>query len=268
MSGSGPGEEDVAGLVMSPPEPRRPGTGAGGPGAGGYGGPGAGSPLGDYPRRYGRYAGLLGVLIVVLIVINTALTKPTGVRGIEPGRTVPPFAVPLALGTLTGAADVATHANDGAAGRVPACAERGAQILNICELYEHAPVVLALFVDGGSCPAVLSQMQALAARFPGVGFAGVAIKGEREPLLKLMRERGLTRVQVGLDSEGTLTSLYEMASCPQVSFVLPGGVVQSPALLTTPSQAVLRTRVSELQAAAKASGWRAPKSADVGAPAP
>jgi hypothetical protein len=250
---------------MSPPEPRRPRSGSGS----GHGDPGtAGSPLDDYPRRYRRYAGLLGVLIVVLIVINTALTSPTGVRGIEPGHAIPPFAVPLALGTLTGAADVATHADDGAAGRVPACAERGAQILNICELYEHAPVVLALFVDGGSCPAVLSQMQALTAEFPGVGFAGVAIKGERGSLLKLMREHGLTRVQVGLDSEGTLTSLYKMVSCPQVSFVLPGGVVQSPALLTTPSQAALRARVSELQAAAKARGWRAArKSADVGAPA-
>jgi hypothetical protein len=220
--------------------------------------PGPGPILGDYPRRYGRYAGLLGVLIVVLIVINTVLTKPEGVRGIEPGHTVPPFAVPLALGTLSGAADVATHADEGAAGRVPACAERGAQILNICQLYERGPVVLALFVDAGSCPGVLNDMQRLASGFPGVGFAGVAIKGERGSLLKLMREDGLTRVQVGLDSEGTLTSLYKMASCPQVSFVLPGGVVQSPALLTTPSQATLRARVSGLVAAAKAHGWRQP----------
>jgi hypothetical protein len=208
--------------------------------------------------RYGRYVGLLGLVILVLITINTVLTKPNGARGIEPGYAVPPFAVPLALGSLTGAADVATRPNDGAAGRVPACAERGPQILNICELYERGPVVLALFVDADSCPAVLSDMQALAPAFAGVGFAAVAIKGERGSLLRLIRERGLSRVQVGFDDEGVLASLYKVASCPQVSFVLPGGDVQSPALLVTPSRATLRARVNELVAAAVARGWRRP----------
>ena len=59
---------------------------------------------------------------------------------------------------------------------MPACAERGARILNVCQLYEQGPVVLALFVDAGSCPAVLSEMQALAPAFPGVRFAAVAIR--------------------------------------------------------------------------------------------
>ena len=56
---------------------------------------------------------------------------------------------------------------------------RRAQVLNICELYERGPVVLALFVDGGSCPAVLSEHAGARAGFPGVRFAAVAIKGER-----------------------------------------------------------------------------------------
>jgi hypothetical protein len=227
---------------------------------------GAGPVLGSYPRRYGRYIGLLGIVILVLITINTVLTKPNGAKGIAAGQPVPPFAVPLAVGSLSGDADVATHPDDGAAGRVAACAERGPQILNVCQLYERGPVVLALFVDGGSCPAVLSDMQALAGAFANVSFAAVAIKGERKPLLKLMRQRGLTRVQVGFDSDGVLTGLYKMASCPQVSFVLPGGVVQSPALLTTPSRATLRARVSELVAAAAAAarGHRSPKPGGAG----
>ena len=62
---------------------------------------------------------------------------------------------------------------------MPACTVRGPGILNICQLYEQGPVVLALFVDAGSCPRVLSDMQALAPSFPGVRFAGVAIKGDR-----------------------------------------------------------------------------------------
>jgi hypothetical protein len=223
----------------------------------GHGGTNAGG-LGVDPRRYGRYVGLLALVILVLITINTAMTKPNGARGIAPGQTIPPFAAPLALGSLTGAADIATHADDGTAGRVPACAERGPQILNICQLYERGPVVLALFVDGGSCPAVLDDMQALAGEFRDVSFAGVAIKGEPGPLRKLIAQRGLSRVQVGWDSDGVLTGLYKMASCPQVTFVLPGGVVQSPALLSEPSRAALRARVSELVAAARARGFRRP----------
>ena len=59
---------------------------------------------------YGRYVGLLGLLIVVLVSINAALTRSTGSVGVEPGHRLPPFAVPLARGDLNGAADVATHA--------------------------------------------------------------------------------------------------------------------------------------------------------------
>jgi AhpC/TSA family len=206
-------------------------------------------------RGYGRYVGLLGILIVVLITINTALTKPNGATGIEPGQPLAPFAVPLAQGDVNGDADVATHADEGAAGKRPACAERGAGILNICELYEQGPVVLALFVDAGSCPKILSDLQALAPSFPGVRFAGVAIKGDRAQVRKLVRTRKLS-IPVGFDSDGALAALYKVASCPQVSFAYQGGVVQSKASLERPAPAMLRARVSELVRAARARGWK------------
>jgi len=201
---------------------------------------------------------LLGVLAVALIAVNTVTTKSNGAGGVEPGHRVPPFAVPLALGSLNGDADVATHADDGAAGKHPACSERGAGILNVCQLYEQGPVVLALFVNGGSCPAIVSDMQALAPSFAGVQFAAVAIKGDRGALRKLVRSRALS-LPVGIDNDGALAALYKVASCPQVTFVYPGGVVQSKALLTRPPRATLRARVSELVAAARARGWRPPR---------
>jgi hypothetical protein len=210
------------------------------------------------PRRYGRYVGLLGIVIVVLITINAALTKPNGARGIEPGRAIPPFAAPLATGALTGDVDFATRANQGSAGKTPACQLRRPGVLNVCELYERGPLVLAVFVDSGSCAAVLAQMQALAGDFPGVSFAAVALRGERAALRKLIRRQRLRSVQVGIDSDGVLVNMYKVASCPQVSFVLPGGVVHSPALLSSSSRAALRERVSELVAAATARGWRQP----------
>ena len=97
--------------------------------------------------------------------------------------------MPLALGSLQGDADIATRADQGGAGLVPACAERGAQILNICQLYERGPVVLALFLDAGSCTKVLDELQQLVPSFPGVRFAAVSVKGERAALRRLVRSR-------------------------------------------------------------------------------
>jgi len=204
--------------------------------------------------RYGRYVGLLGVLIAVLFVINTTLSNSHGVGGIAPGHRLAPFAVPLALGAVNGDANIATHADDGEAGKRPACSVRGAGILNVCELYEQGPVVLALFVDGGSCPRVLSEMQALAPSFPGVHFAGVALEGQRGELRALIRARNLT-IPVGFDRDGVLAALYKVVSCAQLTFAYPGGVVQSKPLLEVPALATLRGRVSELVQAARARGY-------------
>jgi hypothetical protein len=205
--------------------------------------------------RYGGYVGLLALVIIALITINTIVTKPNGAKGLAPGERMPSFAVPLALGDMVGDADTARNADEGAAGRVPACRERGPQILNICQLYERDPVLLALFVDSGSCPAVLSDMQALARSFPGVRLAAVAIKGARGSVRKLIRGRRLT-FPVGLDSDGALAALYKVATCPQLTFAYPGGDVQSPAILTHPARATLRARLAALVAASRARGWK------------
>lgn len=206
-------------------------------------------------RRYGRWVGVIALVFLALVTLNTVLTPPNGAGGIAPGKTMAPFAVPLAGSDLRGDANVATHADDGEAGHRPACAVRGPRILNICQLYEEGPVVLALFVDGGGCAKVLGEMQTLVPDFPAVRFAAVSIKGERSALRALVRHDGLT-FPVGIDEDGALVALYKVASCPQLTFSLPGGVVQSKALLGAPTPAVLRARVVELLAAARARGWR------------
>ena len=100
--------------------------------------------------------------------------------------------MPLALSNLNGDSNVATHADEGGAGHVARLqAFAGPQILNICQLYEQGPVVLALFVDAGSCPDVLSDMQALAPVLPRR-----ALRGRRdraaigEQLRSTLRSRG------------------------------------------------------------------------------
>jgi len=210
------------------------------PEPGGGAGPPAGLPAQRAePPRYGRYVGLLAIVILVFITLNTILTKPVGAGGVRPGEAMPPFAVPLATGYLRGDANVSTD------GPHPACSVRKPGVLNICELYEQGPVVLALFVEEGSCLDVLSEMQALVPSFPGVRFAAVSIKGSRSSLRRLIARRHLT-LPVGIDDQGDLVSLYRQASCPQVTFALKGGIVQSDALLNPPSLATLRARVAEL----------------------
>jgi hypothetical protein len=210
------------------------------------------------PLRYGRYVGVFALVILLLVTINTIVTKPNGARGVDPGRRVPPFAVPLALANLTGDADIAGRAGEGSRGKVPACIERGPQILNVCQLYERGPLVLALFVNSGGCQAIVGDLAQLAPSFPGVQFAAVALRGDRAALRRLARSGDL-RIPLGQDRDGSLLALYKVASCPQVTFAYPGGVVQSRALLVRPALGTLRERVRELVAASRARGWRGGK---------
>jgi hypothetical protein len=207
-------------------------------------------------QGYARYVAILGLIALAAFTVHVALSPHKGNTAIRPGARVPPFAAPYAIGGPPGEVDIATHADDGLAGNVAACAERGAGILNICELYERGPVVLALFFDEGSCAKVLVEMQELAGSFPQVSFAAVAVKEGASSTARLVRSKGLT-FPVGVDAEGRLGQLYAMVGCPQVSFVYPGGTMQSAPLLDTPSLPTLRARVAELLAGARARGWRA-----------
>jgi hypothetical protein len=206
---------------------------------------------------YGGYVALLVVVVVVAITLNTLLSDSKSSSGLAAGQTLPPFAVPLVLGSLGGDANVATRAGEGEAGKVPACSVRGAQVLNMCQLDEQGPVVLALFVDAASCPAVLSEMQSLVSSFPGVRFAAVSIEGSRGALRQLIRSRGLT-LPVGIDEDGALVALYKVDSCPQLTFAYPGGLVQGKPLLGNPSTRALRARVGELVSAVRARGFKRP----------
>jgi hypothetical protein len=241
----------AARMFGPPPTGARDPGGEGRPG-GAKGGDGASRIAGPH---YGRYVGLLAIVILALITINTIVTKPNGAGGIQPGQPLAPFAVPLAASTLHGDANIATGPEQGSAGRVPACSVRGPRVLNICELYEQGPVVLALFIDSGSCSAVVGDMQTLTSRYRAVRFAAVAIKPDRASLQSELRRRGIT-LPVGVDEDGALVALYKDASCPQVSFAYPGGTVQSRALLSRPSAAELRARVQQLLSASRARGWR------------
>lgn len=206
-------------------------------------------------NRTPRWVGVLALAILVLITLNTILTKPNGATGVSEGTRLPAFALPLVTGNLLGDANVAKHADEGANGKRSACSVRGPRILNVCELYEEGPVVLALFVDTGGCQRILDDMRALGRAYPGVRFAAVSIKGDRAGLRKLVYRDRLS-FPVGIDEGGTLAGLYKLASCPQITLAYPGGVVQSRPLLVRPPLSELRARVAALVAQSRARGWR------------
>ena len=200
--------------------------------------------------RYGRYIAVVGLIALFAFALYTTLNQRSGVSGVPAGQRLPPFAAPLALFGGSADVNVATRSNQGSAGSRPACSVRGARILNICQLYEQGPVVLALFIDGGSCPDVLRSIERLASSFPDVRFAAVAVNAQAKPVAALVRKLRLG-YPVGFDRDGVLGALYQMQGCAQVTFARSGGVVQGQPLLEQPSDAALRQRIARLLGASR-----------------
>lgn len=174
---------------------------------------------------------LAGVAILAYITFNTLSTPGAGSRGPQAGSHLRPFAAPLVTSDLVGDANVATAKNHGnAAGAVPACTVRDPRALNSCTLARRGPVVLAFLTAGAKhCVAELDAMQAIAPRYPRVGFAAVAVRGDRGDLRTLVREHGW-RFPVAEDRDGAVANLYGVAICPTVVLAYRGGEVMRTAL--------------------------------------
>jgi hypothetical protein len=170
---------------------------------------------------------------------------------------MPPFAAPLVTGTVSGDVNVARRSGQGSAGRRPACSVRGRGILNVCELWERGPVVLAfLATRGARCSDELDRLERLRSRHPGFQFAAVSIRGDRAELRALVR-RHRWRFPVAYDRDGVLANLYAVAVCPQITYALPGGLVSATTVGELGS-AGLERRLAALGRAARAGGWRPP----------
>jgi AhpC/TSA family len=211
--------------------------------------------------RYGWLVGVIVVLVLAYITLNTIRTESTGSRGVPDGKPLPPFATPLALSDLDGDANVATHPDEGARGSRPACEVRGPKILNICQLSEQGPVVLAFAgTRGERCERQLDTMERVR-RLPearGVRFAAVAIRGNRDNLRDDIRRRGW-RFPVGYDRDGLVANLYGVSVCPTITFAYPGGITRHTTIGEL-DQASLRANVRALVAGAKVRGWKPPGS--------
>jgi hypothetical protein len=187
-------------------------------------------------RRPGVLVGVVAVALLAYILVNTVRTEGPGSRGLPAGTSMPAFALPLALSDLEGDANVSGRA----------CAVRGARVLNSCQLAERGAVVLAFFAEPSDrCDDEIDRVDRLRGRFPDVQFAAVAIRGDREALRALVRERGW-KLPVGYDHDGAVANAYAVAVCPTITFAHRGGKVLE-TLLGSQDDARLTAAVRELE---------------------
>lgn len=206
--------------------------------------------------RASWYVGILALIILAYILLNTLRTEGPGSLGPAPGTRIPPFAAPAVLSGLEGNANVATPANTNKrVGSRPACTLRGADIVNSCQLGHDHPLVIGFFFTRGShCEGTFDAMQRLAARHRAVRFVGVYVGGDRDDARKVVREHGWT-FPIGFDEDGRVSTLYGIAVCPEVVLAYPGGEVRG---TLVGKDADVAGAVERLLAASRARGWRPP----------
>jgi peroxiredoxin len=208
-------------------------------------------------RRYGWIVGVVGLLLIAYITLNTLRTQSR--EAPQEGKQLPAFATPLAPSSLNGDANVARKADSGASGKRPACEVRGDNVFNVCDLAARSPLVLAFFITRGGteCRRQLDVIQRVQARFPGVRFAAVAVRGNRGDLRALIRRRGWT-FPIGYDRDGAVANLYGVAVCPTIVFAYPRRLTMVTDFGYL-GEAKLAERVRALETASERRGWRPPR---------
>jgi hypothetical protein len=182
------------------------------------------APSGRPPAKGSAWIGRLTLLAVALLLVALLLGDlgDRGPSGPRPGTTVPDFAAPLATSGADRRVNLLQQPSDG----VPrACDVRGPQVLNVCDL-RRRPFVLAFFAtEGERCIRQLDVLDRVRRRHPGLAVAAVALRGDREDVARLVRERRWG-FPVGHDEEGFLVSLYGVAVCPQLVLGRAGGAIR------------------------------------------
>lgn len=171
------------------------------------------------------------VVLLLVVVAGSLLTLYNGRSGspaVDPGEDLPPFAAPLATAPKLehDAVNYAEHADEGEAGRVPACSVDDPSVVTSCALLDRGPLVLMMFGSGvGACVTAVDDLNRLRTRHPDVQTLAVAIGGEHGKTATTVRNRRWT-LPVAYDRDGGLSSRLGAPSCPFVLFVAADGTVR------------------------------------------
>lgn len=187
------------------------------------------------PSRYSILVGIAFLALITVAAINTFRSEDGGVLGADPaeeGMKLPEFAVPELIGGADADANVFQDGCETSerpcpadARRTAACAVELPDVIRVCDLFDKPLVISFWFSDPDDCPPTQDPVDAAARRYGGeVNFLSLAVRGDREQLAGLVRERGWT-LTVGWDRDGAVSNLYRVGVCPTIAFVLPGGVL-------------------------------------------
>jgi len=209
--------------------------------------------------RYGWFVGVVVVLIMAYIAINTVRNNGPGAFGLRPGTPLPPFAAPLAGSGLDKDVDLARRPHSGRTGNVPACSLRLRGVVNSCDLTRGAPAVIGFyFTRGADCAPEIDAMQRLSRGTPGVRFLGVIVEQGAADAAKTVRDHHWT-LPVAFDRDGGLSNVYGVAGCPTVVLAYPGGRVRETLLGGDRAVRGLEQHVRALVSAAVRRGWKRPR---------
>ena len=187
------------------------------------------------PSRYSVFVGIAFLALIAIAAFNTFRSEEGGLLGAggaEPGTELPEFAVPELIGGADADANVFQNGCETSerpcpadARRTSACAVDLPNVIRVCDLFNRPLVISFWFSDPDDCPPTQDHVDAAARRYRGkVNFLSLAVRGDREQLAELVRERGWA-LPIGWDRDGAVSNLYSVGVCPTLAFVLPGGVL-------------------------------------------
>ena len=169
--------------------------------------------------RYGWFVGVVGILVLAWISLNTLRTNSLS-SGFRAGTKLPAFAVPRLESNLDGDANLAVHTGTGAgkSGRVTACEVRDPRALNFCTFAAGHPVVLVFAsVQDDASRAQLDTVARVRRRVPDVRFAAIMLRGSRGDARKDARAHGWD-FALGYDDHADVAAAYGVKSLPAIIF--------------------------------------------------
>lgn len=198
-------------------------------------------PTGDRERerlrstsRYSVWVGVAFVIVIAVASINTFTNDEGGLLGADAraGEPLPEFAVPELPGGEDADANIFQDDCESSENpcpadeqRTPACEVELRRVLRVCDYFDRPLVLSFWFTSPADCPPTQDLIDDTASRYrEQVNFLSIAVRGEREELERIIRERGWS-IPVGWDRDGAVSNLYRVGVCPTVALILPGGIL-------------------------------------------